>query len=156
VEVLLRAYAGLKGEVPLVLIGRAVDDFSGMMLPNVMMLHNWPHGVVMAAWRRCALGVVPSLCADACPTVAMEAMAMGRAVIASRVGGLPDIVADGETGLLVPVGNVATLREAMESLLVDVRRREDMGAMGRQRVGAFRASTVVPRIEGVYEEVLRR
>ncbi len=155
VEVLLRAYAGLKRKVPLVLIGRAVDDFSGVMSPNVTVLHDWPHGAVMAAWRRCALGVMPSLCADACPTVAMEAMAMGRAVIASRVGGLPDIVADGETGMLVPTSDETALRGAMESLLVDVRRREDMGEMGRRRVGAFRARTVVPRIEGVYEEVLR-
>jgi glycosyltransferase involved in cell wall biosynthesis len=84
----------------------------------------------------------------------MEAMAMGRPVIASRIGGLCDIVVDGETGFLVPPGDPLALQKAMQCLLDDPVRREHMGAMAKQRVVEFQAKTVVPRIEQVYSEVL--
>ena len=81
-------------------------------------------------------------------------MAFGKPVVASRVGGLPDIVSDGETGLLVPPGDVHALREAIQSLLDDPARRERMGAMAKQRAIKFQAREVVPCIEQVYQEVL--
>lgn len=80
---------------------------------------------------------------------------MGRPVIASRIGGLPDIVVDGETGLLVDPGDELVLRQSMRHLLDDPVLRERMGVRAKQRVGEFQASTVVPRIEQVYQEVLQ-
>jgi glycosyltransferase involved in cell wall biosynthesis len=108
----------------------------------------------MEAWRRCTFGLIPSLCLDACPTVAMEAMAMGKPIIASDTGGLADIVVDGETGLLVPAGDAGALQRAMRRLLDDVVERERMGVTARQRVVKFQARTVVPSIEQVYREGL--
>jgi len=84
----------------------------------------------------------------------MEAMAMGCPVIASRIGGLSDIVADGETGLLVPPGDWQALQQAMQRLLDDPALRVRMRTQAKQRVGLFQAKTVVPQIEQVYQEVL--
>jgi glycosyltransferase involved in cell wall biosynthesis len=108
----------------------------------------------MQAWSRCAIALIPSTCPDACPTVAMEAMAMGRPIIASRIGGLTDIIVDGQTGLLVPPGDPQALGEAIQSLLDDPEQRECMTMMARQRVLEFQAKSVVPRIEQVYREIL--
>jgi glycosyltransferase involved in cell wall biosynthesis len=66
--------------------------------------------------------------------VALEAMASGTPVIASRVGGLPEVVEDGETGFLVPPGDVAALRQRIETLLVDRALAARMGARARNRV----------------------
>jgi glycosyltransferase involved in cell wall biosynthesis len=63
-----------------------------------------------------------------------EAMAHARAVVASDVGGLRDLVVHGETGLLVPPGDVAALREALERLLADANLRRRLGSAARERV----------------------
>lgn len=154
VEVLLQAYAEMESQVPLVLIGRAVFDFSYNNPHNVLVFQNWPHDAVMSAWSRCTIALMPSLVLDACPTVTMEAMALGRPVVASRIGGLPDIVTDGENGLLVPPGDVSALQQAIECLLKDLAMREHMGVQAKQKVTEFQASTVVSRIEQVYQELL--
>ncbi len=155
-ETLLQAYTEMQTSIPLVLIGRLGKDISVPIPPNVLVFPGWPHNAVMTAWSRCTLGIVPSLCQDSCPTVAMEAMAVGRPVIASRIGGLSDIVKDGETGLLVPPGDVYALRAAMQSLLEHPERREQMGLMAKEHVMNFQAKTVVTRIEQVYQEVITR
>ncbi len=156
VDVLYQAYAGLKNTIPLVLIGRMGTDLTESAPPNSMNLPSWPHKAIMSAFRRSTIALIPSTCADACPTVAMEAMAMGRPVIGSRIGGLADIVVDGETGLLVPPGDAGALRAAIQSLLANPTRREYMGAMAKKRVEKFYASTIVPDIEQVYQELLAR
>ncbi|MEX0673512.1 MAG: glycosyltransferase, partial [Gaiellaceae bacterium] len=69
--------------------------------------------------------------------VAREAMAHGRAVVATSVGGLADAIVDGETGLLVPPRDPAALRAALVRLLEDpgLRRRQGGGGMGMQPIG---------------------
>jgi glycosyltransferase involved in cell wall biosynthesis len=159
VEILLCAYTGLRSAPPLVLIGYPTPDwpFPGLKNPeNVIVLKDWPHYAVMAAWDRCSIALVPSIWRDPCPTVAMEAMSMGKPVIASRMGGLTDIVADGETGLLVPADDPQALQDALQGLLEDPARQEYMGAMAKRRVEAFQARSVVPRIEQVYHDVLEK
>ena len=84
----------------------------------------------------------------------MEAMSTGRPVIASRTGGLADLVADGETGLLVQPGNPLELRQAIERLLANPDLRKRMGQAALHKVVEFRASSIVPRIERVYEDVV--
>lgn len=154
IDVLFQAYAGVEGAAPLVLIGKMGADLTVSAPANSLHLQSWPHKAVMSAMRRCSIALVPSVCADACPTVAIEAMAMGRPVVGSRIGGLIDIVVDGETGFLVPPGDVRALREAIQALLDDPERREHMGAMAKKRVEKFYASAIVPSIEKVYEELL--
>ena len=100
------------------------------------------------------LGLAPSIWPDPCPTVAMEAMATGRPVIASRIGGLIDMVSHEATGLLVSPGDVTALRLAMERLINAPDLRARMGQAAKRRVLEFQAQSVVPRIEQAYHQVV--
>ncbi|TLM76674.1 MAG: glycosyltransferase family 4 protein [Actinobacteria bacterium] len=68
------------------------------------------------------------------PMLALEAMALGRPVVATRVGGLPEIVADGETGVLVAPGDEAAAARAMSRLLADAGERRRMGTAARHLI----------------------
>lgn len=154
-EVLLAAYAEMDTQTPLVFIGRPfLKDSAAHLPPNVFMLGRWPHGAVMKAWERCSIALVPSIVAETFGIVALEAMSIGKPVIAARSGGLPDVVIDGETGILVPPGDASALRQAMQDLLDNRERRELMGEKARERAAAFRAATVISHIEAVYQELL--
>ena len=85
------------------------------------------------------------------PNTVLEAMAAGRPVVATRVGGTADAVRHGETGLLVPPGNVEMLTAALDSLLRNADLRKRMGAGGRQRaLAVFAQDRVLARIEELY------
>lgn len=85
----------------------------------------------------------------------LEALGTGVPVVATRVGGNPEIVHDGETGILVEPGDESGLSEAIVSLLSDERRRERMGAEGRRSVGsAFSLEAMAQHYEELYTRVL--
>jgi glycosyltransferase involved in cell wall biosynthesis len=107
----------------------------------------------MAAWVRCAVGVVPSIWPEPQALVTLEAMACGRPVVASATGGLPEAVIDGETGLLVPAGDVGALRDGLRALLSDPMLRRRLGEAARRRACLFTASAITARIEQVYVDV---
>jgi len=109
---------------------------------------------VMAAWARSLIGIVPSVWAEPFGLVVLEAMAAGRPVIASNIGGPADIVRDEETGLLVPPGDPRALRAALARLIADPALRARLGAAGQIRVNEFKAAAVLPRIEGAYRTLL--
>ena len=150
IEVLLAAYAGLPDRPPLVLIGRRLPESPRELPPGVTVIEGLPHALVMETWKRSLFATVPSTCLDASPTVTLEAMACSRAVIGSRIGGIVDQIVDGETGYLVPPGDVEALREAMARLIANPGLRKRLGTTGRERVRAFQAGAVVGRIEEVY------
>jgi glycosyltransferase involved in cell wall biosynthesis len=154
VDVLLEAYGGVDPEIPLVLAGLPHPSASHRIPEGVIVAENVSHDDVLRAWKHCAVAVVPSRWPDPCPTVAIEAMAAGRPIVASAVGGLPDLVLDGTTGVLVPPGDVSALRASIVRLLADPELRASMGQAGRQRASGYLASAVVPKIERVYEEVV--
>ena len=156
IHILLKAYASLQDAPPLVLIGRRCQDTPVEFPPNVVFLNSWPHAAVMEAWRRCSIAVAPSTWPEPFGVVVLEAMAAGRPVIASRIGGLPDMVVDGETGLLISPDDPAALRTALERLLADRDLREQLGQAGQRRVEQFRAGAVIPRLEQVYRMVLMK
>ena len=83
----------------------------------------------------------------------LEAMAHGKPVVASAVGGLLDLVVDGETGLLVPPRDPGALRAAIQRLLGDTELRLRLGSAARERAVAFEWSRVVPRLLALYEQV---
>ena len=101
-----------------------------------------------------AIVVVPSL-GEGFGMVALEAMERARPVIASAVGGLPEIVADGETGLVVPSGDAEALAEAIAALAGDLDRAAAMGAAGRERaLDEFTPDRSARRIEELYAGAL--
>ncbi len=89
------------------------------------------------------------------PVSLIEAMAAARPVVATRVGGVPDLVADGVTGCLVPVGDAGALAAAIGALLRDPPLRQAMGVAGRTRVApAFAAERLVADMDRLYVTLL--
>lgn len=100
------------------------------------------------------LFVLPSL-SEGLPLTLLEAAMCGRAVVASNTGGMPEIVKNGETGLLVPPGDATALAESIVSLLSDQREREKMGAAARQLwERKFTADVMVDKLEKTYSSLM--
>lgn len=100
------------------------------------------------------LFVLPSLW-EGLPMVALEAMAAGRPVVATHVGGVPEVVLDGVTGLLVPPRDPVALTEAIVRLLHAPGLRRQMGQAGRERVAQhFSMEQMVERTQNLYEHLL--
>jgi glycosyltransferase involved in cell wall biosynthesis len=154
VRSLLDAYAGVGGAPPLVIVGRQSPDAPVELPAGATLITDLPHDAVMAAWQRATLGVVPSIFPDPCPTVVLEAMAAGVPVVGSHNGGMSDLVADGQTGLLVPPGDALAMREALCRVLGDEKGRKKMARAAAKRAPQFMASAVIPRIESVYSRVV--
>ena len=104
----------------------------------------------MRAWLGATVGVVPSVWGEPCPTTALEAAASGTPLVASRIGGLPEIVADGETGVLVTPGDADELSAALQRLLGDGDLRREMGVTAEGRAERFGVDAVVERLEAIY------
>ncbi|MEP7377982.1 MAG: glycosyltransferase family 4 protein [Chloroflexota bacterium] len=153
INVLLQAYNRLEGAPPLVVIGTKWSDTPRRFPPKVIVQEDVPHAAVMAAWRRATIGIVPSVAPDPCPTVALEAMASGVPLVASRNGGLSEMVDDGATGLLVEPGDADQLRRALITLLDDEAMRRRMGEAAQRRAVSFMATTVIDRLEGIYRQL---
>ncbi len=84
----------------------------------------------------------------------LELMSIGCPSAAFAVGGIPEVVTSGETGLLVPFGDTAALTRAVESLLADPARRAVLGGAAQQRARQhFSAAVIVPRYEALYRRV---
>jgi glycosyltransferase involved in cell wall biosynthesis len=99
---------------------------------------NLPHAQLPDVLSACSVLLAPTRGDRACSSLASaEAMAAGRAVIATRVGGIPEIVVDGETGILVEPDDAQALTRAIVAALGDPGRSRAMGAAGRTRVEAF-------------------
>lgn len=102
----------------------------------------------------CDLFVLPSLF-EGLPLSILEAMAAGKPVIATAVGGTGEAVTHGVTGLLVPASDPAALAEAIQTLLADPSRARRLAAAGQVRVQQeFSAETMVQRVTHIYTEIL--
>lgn len=100
------------------------------------------------------LYVQPSL-REAFAVSMMEAMFMGKPVVASRVGGTPEMVRDGETGILIPARDSRGIAEAVLELLKDKERASEMGRAGSERIKAyFTAEATVAKLEKLYEKFI--
>jgi N-acetyl-alpha-D-glucosaminyl L-malate synthase BshA len=88
---------------------------------------------------------------------ALEAMACEVPVIASRVGGLPEVVTDGETGFLSPVGDVDKMAADAARLLADEKLRREMGRRARESaISRYRTDVVIPQYIDFYEQVIAK
>ena len=112
------------------------------------------HDELLDLYQRAAVVVCPSR-REGFGVVCAEAMAHGRPVVAAAVGGLRDLVVDGETGLLVPPGDVPALRAALERLLADPQLRRRLGTAARERAReAFSWDRAVSLTLRAYEDAL--
>ena len=113
-----------------------------------------PHHALGPLYERAAVVACPSH-REGFGVVCAEAMAYGRPVVASAVGGLLDLVVDGETGLLVPPRDVPALRAALQRLLADQALRRRLGEAGRERIRRqFAWPAVTDATIAAYEEAL--
>lgn len=95
-----------------------------------------PHEQLGALYDRAGIVVLVSEM-EGLPNVMLEAMAHGKTVIATPVGGIPTLIEDGKTGFLVPVGDAAALRATIKRLLADPELRQRVGAAARTRVAEY-------------------
>ena len=156
VDVLLEAYRSIAGAPELLLAGRADPDDQWSFPAGVRWLGEVPHAKVLDLLRCARAAVVPSVWPDPCPTVVLEAMAAGRPVVAAASGGIPDLVQDGVTGIVVRPGDAAALAAAIERVLSDDEASGGLGLAGRDRARDFTASAVVERIERMYADAAAR
>lgn len=154
VQVLLDAYAQLQCAPPLLLAGRSHENWD--FPPGARWLGEVPHATVVELFHSARAVVVPSVWADPCPTVVLEAMAGGRPVVAAASGGILDMVVDGRTGFLVPPGDPTALAAALTALLNQPELAREFGVAGRDRAREFTVSAVVARIEAMYADAVQR
>jgi glycosyltransferase involved in cell wall biosynthesis len=152
---LLSAYKGLDAPPPLVLVGTKGPDTPSRFPSGVTVLTYVPHATVMAMWDRALFGVFPSIAPEALGNVVHEAMSKGRATIGTRPGGHEDMIVEGETGLLIPGGDVPDLAAAMSRLIEDGPFRERLGGKAKERAALFTPATVVPQLEHLYYDTIR-
>ncbi len=109
---------------------------------------------VVQLYSHAAVFVCPSIY-EPFGIINLEAMACGTPVVASRVGGIPEVVQDGETGWLVEPGDPAALARALQAALADPARARRMGAAGRRRVEAhFSWDRIAARTMDVYQQAI--
>ena len=166
VPVLLRAAASLPPQAQLVLCAGQPDtpELAAEVAGLVAGLQAARTGVIWIPEMLAKPEVIQLLShatVFACPSlyeplgiVNLEAMACGTAVVASRVGGIPEVVSDGETGLLVPPDDPAVLAEALNALVEDPVRAGAMGAAGRKRAAAeFGWEAIAAQTAALYAEL---
>ncbi|SBW19325.1 group 1 glycosyl transferase [Candidatus Protofrankia californiensis] len=155
VGILLDAYNRLAADrPPLLMVGRRTSELPDCLPAGVVVAEPWDHEKIMQAFAGAAFAVVPSIWPDPCPTVVLEAMAAGIPVVTTGMGGIADMVRDGEEGVVVPPSAPDVLATGMSLLLSDPSLRQRLGQRARGRAAGFTAGRVVPRIEAVYRDLV--
>jgi glycosyltransferase involved in cell wall biosynthesis len=166
IRFLLEAAAALKPQFPDLKIVLAGDGFerpelvrlaSELGIASDVTFLGWvPNADLPQYYRAAAVSVIPSL-EEGFGIPAAEAMGCEVAVVASDAGGLPEVVENGVTGLVVPRGDANALAQAIGSLLADPQRRRSMGQAGRARaLRLFDWDRSAEQFEEIYREVASR
>lgn len=166
VDVLIRAFVQIAASHPtarLVIVGDGPGRASLERLAaevglasRVEFRGHLDHPDALAEIRRSWTVCVPSLWEEPFGMIAAEAQMHGVAVIASRVGGLCEIVEDGATGNLVPPGDVAALAARLDAVCADRTATLAMGGRGHERASTrFSLDAFADRFEAIYDEMLR-
>lgn len=123
---------------------------------GVVQFHGWQsQDSVTRLVSSAAAVVIPSLWPENFPTVALEALQLGRPLIASRVGGLPELVGE-DNGVLVPPGDPARLAAALASVLGDERRQAALGQGSKARAQSYGVESFLDSLLAHYQEISHR
>jgi glycosyltransferase involved in cell wall biosynthesis len=164
---LVEAFARVRGDHPaarLHLVGPVVEPDYAESVRDAVRAHGLDdavtlHGGVSDAELRerlasCAVFALPSL-EESSPVSIAEAMTLGKPVVATRVGGVPDLVEDGATGRVVPAGDPGALAAALGEILADPGTRRRMGERARERARReFHPDAAARRAVEVYRRIL--
>lgn len=166
-DVLLRAWAGaVHSGTPdalahdLVIAGDGTEHENlkqlarDLQLPQVRFVGRVDRYEAVQLFQQCAFFVLPSR-HEPMGIVNLEAMASGKAIIASQVGGVPELVRSGDNGLLVPGGNVTALQTALLRLLSNPDLCKQLGAAGKSFVAQFDWQEIADSYLNVYESAIK-
>jgi glycosyltransferase involved in cell wall biosynthesis len=158
---LIRAIASLSSEYPrlrLEIAGSGPQreelerEIHELRLDDQIRLLGWEQDLGHL-FRKWDIFAMPSL-DEGLPIATLEAMAEGLPVVATTVGGLPELVEDGHTGLLVPPLDPEAFSKALRRLIADPKLRQSMGSAGRNRaIKKFSVRSMVAKIESIYDSL---
>lgn len=164
VEVLLHAMPAIIKKVPktqLRIVGDGPDRArleslaDELGIGSAVTFCGWRKGdEVLAEYARARVQVIPSVWPENLPTVAIEALAVGRPIIGARVGGIPELIEDGKTGAIVPPGDAPALAETAIRLLND-KKLAAMAKAAQASSHRFALDTFITNIENLYRDISR-
>lgn len=163
VDYLLKSFALLEDEQAILMIVGDGDLKAGLVAladdlgisARTRFVGAVPHQCLAQYYSAADLVVLPSVAPESFGMVLIEAMACGKPVIASQLPGVRIVVHDGQDGLLVQPGDVASLTEKIRLLIKDPKLRKEFGARGRSKVEAsYTWPKIAERLERVYEEAV--
>jgi len=153
-----RKIAGSRPDTTFVILGdgELLDE-----LKNMVTRSDIEENIKFLGWRSDVAEVMSTFDIFALPSlnegmgrVLVEAMALGRPIVASNIGGIPDLVVDCENGYLVSVGDVESLAARIRKLLDDPEKREEMGECGKKIAIDYSANAMVQKIDRVYRKLV--
>ncbi len=165
VHILLKSFALLKKEIEdLRLIiageGRSKDTLIHLaksygILNSTLFLSYIPNQELLKYYNNADVVVVPSIARESFGIVALEAMSCAKPVVVTDVGGLPEVIEDGETGIIVEKENPYILKDALKRLLINKSLRKRLGENARKKVlHQYDWGIVTQRILKIYEELV--
>ena len=161
VATLVRAMKGAPS-IPVKIAGRGplADKIQKMVreesLDNIQLVGHLSGSRLVETVQNCMAIVMPSVCYENCPLSVIEAFAYGKPVIGARIGGLGDMVTDGETGFQFDAGDAAGLREVLAKAVANPAKLREMGRRARQVAETtYDAEPHYELIKRVYDELMR-
>jgi glycosyltransferase involved in cell wall biosynthesis len=113
-------------------------------------------GNIGDVWQLVAIHAHPTLL-DSSPIALLESMSLGKPAVTSRIGGIPELVVDGETGIILPPGDTRALANAILRLLQDAGEAARLGRNAKKRYESnYTSELMARRIEGLFEQVYAR
>ncbi|GAB3263428.1 glycosyltransferase family 4 protein [Nocardioides dilutus] len=157
VPTLLAAHQRLdpRSRPALMLVGNPSTPL-GEVSQDVHFGDKWAHERVVSGFQHALGAVLPSVWPDPCPTTVLEAMALGTPLVTTPMGGIADMVTDGESALVVGPGDVEATEAALSRLVAEPGLRDRLAAGARVRVQPYLQSAVADTFTGIYGDLHSR
>ncbi len=166
IDVLIKAMPSVLDKIPqvkLYIIGEGdykdelISMVASLMLKSkIQFLGKISHGELERYYANSDIVIIPSVWPEAFGNVGIEAMSVGRPVIASRVGGIPEWLDDGKTGFLIEPGNSEQIAEKVIQLLSNKKLLEQMSRNARKKAEKFSIEKHVDKLEKIYLKVIKQ